>query len=125
MGGMSSVRTAWCSMGALGILALAGCGGAGANGPDKAKSVTPAAASSAADSSCSVENWCTEHGVPEEVCAQCNAKLAAEYQKKGDWCQEHNRPKSQCFLCSPERAEKFAAEYEAKYGKKPPTPDGT
>jgi len=104
---------------------IAGCGGAGANGPDKAKSVTPAAASPAADSSCSVENWCTEHGVPEDICAQCNAKVAAEYKQKGDWCKEHNRPESQCFLCNPKRAEKFAKDYEVKYGKKPPKPEGT
>jgi cobalt-zinc-cadmium efflux system membrane fusion protein len=48
--------------------------------------------------------------------------LAAEYKKKGDWCKEHNRPESQCFLCNPKRAAKFAAEYEAKYRKKPPKP---
>lgn len=38
----------------------------------------------------------------------------------GDWCKEHNRPESQCFVCDPKRADKFAAEYEAKYGSKPP-----
>jgi hypothetical protein len=64
--------------------------------------------------------WCDEHGVPEEVCAQCNARLAAEYQKKGDWCKEHDRPDSQCFLCHPELKERFAAQYRAKYGKEPP-----
>lgn len=69
--------------------------------------------------------WCSTHGVPEEICAQCNSKLAAEYQQKGDWCQEHNRPESQCFLCNPRLADKFAAEYEAKYGKKPPRWPGT
>ena len=68
-------------------------------------------------------NWCTEHGVPEDICAQCNAKVAAEYQQKGDWCKEHNRPESQCFLCNPKLEAKFAAEYEAKYGKKPPKPE--
>src|SRR5712692_2599251 len=64
--------------------------------------------------------WCDEHGVPEEVCGQCNAKLAAEFKKKGDWCKEHDRPESQCFLCQPELKEKFAAQYRAKYGKEPP-----
>ena len=67
-------------------------------------------------------NWCVEHGVPEDICALCNAKVAAEYKKKGDWCKEHNRPESQCFLCNPKLEAKFAAEYEAKYGKKPPKP---
>jgi cobalt-zinc-cadmium efflux system membrane fusion protein len=64
--------------------------------------------------------WCDEHGVPEEVCGQCNAKLAAEFKKKGDWCQDHDRPKSQCFQCDPKLKEKFAAQYRAKYGKEPP-----
>jgi cobalt-zinc-cadmium efflux system membrane fusion protein len=68
--------------------------------------------------------WCNEHGVPEEFCGQCNSKLAADFQKKGDWCKEHDRPDSQCFKCHPELQAKFAAQYEAKFGKKPPTPEG-
>ena len=67
--------------------------------------------------------WCNEHGVPEEECGQCNAKLAKEFQKKGDWCKDHDRPDSQCFICHPEKEAQFAARYEAKYGKKPPKPD--
>lgn len=66
--------------------------------------------------------WCGEHGVPEEVCALCSPKLAAEFQKKGDWCQKHNRPDSQCFVCHPELEAKFVAQYEAKFGEKPPKP---
>ena len=68
--------------------------------------------------------WCDEHGVPEEVCGQCNSKIAAEFQRKGDWCKEHDRPNSQCFVCHPELESKFAAQYEAKVGKKPPKPEG-
>jgi cobalt-zinc-cadmium efflux system membrane fusion protein len=64
--------------------------------------------------------WCVEHGVPEGSCAQCSTKLAAEFQKKGDWCKEHNRPESQCFICHPDFEAKFAAQYEAKFGTKPP-----
>ena len=67
--------------------------------------------------------WCPEHGVPEAICGQCNADGAAEFQKKGDWCKEHDRPDSQCFICHPELEAKFAAQYEAKYGKKPPKPE--
>ena len=67
--------------------------------------------------------WCNEHGVPEEVCAQCSSKVAADFQKKGDWCKDHERPDSQCFKCHPELAAKFAAKYEAKYGKQPPKPE--
>ena len=67
--------------------------------------------------------WCNEHGVPEEECAQCNSKIAAEFQKKGDWCKKHKRPDSQCFKCHPELQAKFAAKYEAKYGKQPPEPE--
>src|SRR5690606_8407001 len=68
--------------------------------------------------------WCDEHGLPEEVCSMCSAKVAADFQKKGDWCKEHDRADSQCFKCHPELEAKFAAQYEAKYGKKPPTPEG-
>lgn len=67
--------------------------------------------------------WCDEHGMPEEVCAQCSAKLAADFKRKGDWCAEHERPDSQCFVCHPELEAKFAAHYEAKYGKQPPKPE--
>src|SRR3954453_6148342 len=64
--------------------------------------------------------WCDEHGVPEEVCAQCNSKLVADFKAKGDWCAKHERPESQCFICHPEKQAEFAALYEAKFGKKPP-----
>jgi hypothetical protein len=64
--------------------------------------------------------WCAEHGVPEEICSQCNPKVASECKKKGDWCKEHDRAKSQCFKCNPKLKEKFAAQYRAKYGKEPP-----
>ena len=66
--------------------------------------------------------WCAEHGVPEDICAQCSSKVAADFQKKGDWCKQHDRPDSQCFLCHPELEAKFAKDYEAKEGKKPPKP---
>ncbi len=68
--------------------------------------------------------WCDEHGVPEEICGQCSPKVAAACQKKGDWCQDHDRPDSQCFLCHPELETRFAEKYEAKFGKKPPQPEG-
>lgn len=68
--------------------------------------------------------WCVEHGVPEEECALCDPSLVAKFKEAGDWCTEHNRPESQCFLCSPARFDKFAARYEAKFGKKPPKPSG-
>jgi hypothetical protein len=100
-------------------LALGACGGPGAQGPAGSKAAAPAAAAD----DCAVGGWCTEHRVPEEICAQCNAKVAAQFQQKGDWCKEHNRPESQCFLCNPKLEAKFAEEYEVKYGKKPPKPD--
>jgi len=64
--------------------------------------------------------WCSEHGVPEEVCTRCNSTLIAGIRDSKDWCDEHSRPDSQCFHCHPELQEKFAARYEAKYGEKPP-----
>jgi cobalt-zinc-cadmium efflux system membrane fusion protein len=95
-------------------LSLGGCGGTGAKGPEGTKPAAPSG------DGCAVAGWCTEHGVPEEICALCNPKIAAECQQKGDWCKEHSRPESQCFLCNPKLEAKFAAEYEAKHGKKPP-----
>lgn len=66
--------------------------------------------------------WCVEHGVPEEECALCDTDLVAEYKAKGNWCEEHSRPQAHCFKCDPDLFEKFAARYEAKYGKQPPKP---
>lgn len=100
----------------MATLMIGGCGNNATKEPESTKSATQVT------DACTVAGWCTEHGVPEELCAQCNAKVAAEYKKNGDWCKEHNRPESQCFLCNPKLADKFAAEYEAKYGKKPPKP---
>lgn len=97
---------------------LAGVIGCGSQAPS-----TPAAESSEQATASGHDHsgwWCTEHGVPEEVCALCNSKVAAEFQKNGDWCEEHNRPDSQCFICHPEKEAEFAAEYEARYGEKPP-----
>ena len=97
-------------------LTVAGCG----KSPEK--SPTAAAPSKAAASESHRHDgwWCDEHGVPEDVCAQCNAKLVANFKAKGDWCKEHERPDSQCFVCHPEKEDEFAAQYEAKYGKRPP-----
>ena len=66
--------------------------------------------------------WCPRHGIPEEECAMCKTKLAAEYREKGDWCEEHTRPDSLCFKCNPGYAEKYAKLYEAKFGHAPPKP---
>ncbi len=101
----------------LGTAALfsAGCGQARTGG--KAPRAT-ANARQAGDDSASW--WCREHGVPEHMCGQCNASLAADLKKKGDWCKEHDRPESQCFVCHPDLEQKFASQYEAKFGKKPP-----
>ena len=117
---MSWLRVVSFSMIALAGLLAAGCGKTPTTGPEAGQPATSAAATD--DHS---GWWCSEHGVPEAICAQCNAKVAVEYQKKGDWCQEHSRPESQCFLCNPKLADKFAAEYEAKFGKQPPKPEGT
>ena len=102
-------------MGAAPILFLSGCG---QSAPAPSESSTAAATDSAGHNH---EGWwCTEHGVPEEECAQCDSSLVAEFKEKGDWCEEHSRPESQCFICSPKRAEKFAARYVAKFGEEPP-----
>ena len=113
MKAMTWMRRASFSL--LTMLVVSGCGGQ-VNKPQSDKQAAPATEPVSAVA----VNWCVEHGVPEDICGQCNPKIAAECQKKGDWCKEHNRPESQCFLCNPKLADKFAADYEAKYGKKPP-----
>jgi hypothetical protein len=64
--------------------------------------------------------WCTEHGIPEEECSMCSARVEKECKAKGDWCDKHDRALSQCFICNPKRKEFYAAKYRAKYGKEPP-----
>jgi hypothetical protein len=112
---------ALCSLLAVSLLVLGGCSKGDPKGDPKAGQTkatsTPVAAKKVDDHS---GWWCDEHGVPEEICGQCNAKYAAECKKKGDWCEKHDRPDSQCFICHPELKEKFAAVYRAKYGKEPP-----
>jgi cobalt-zinc-cadmium efflux system membrane fusion protein len=66
--------------------------------------------------------WCTEHGVPEEVCTRCDSSLISGFKEKSDWCDDHDRPDSQCFVCHPELEAKFAARFEAKFGEAPPQP---
>ena len=102
------------------LVALAGCS-PDARNKEQAKAKMTKTAAKADDSE---TWWCKEHGIPEEICAQCNSKVAAEFKKKGDWCKEHDRPDSQCFICHPELKEKFAAQYRAKYGKEPPPMGG-
>src|SRR5262245_34593868 len=97
----------------IGVAALTGCNQDNAKGGRKGSQV----AKKHDDHS---DWWCAEHGVPENDCALCSSKVAAEFKKKGDWCKEHDRPDSQCFICHPEHKEKFAAQYRAKYGKEPP-----
>ena len=67
--------------------------------------------------------WCTEHGIPEEECSMCSAKVEKECKAKGDWCNEHDRAKSQCFKCDPKLKDKFAAKHRAKFGTEPPPID--
>lgn len=114
---MSNSKVIGWTASLLALLTLTACSKA----PEKAVSaVEPAKAAIAGHSH--DDWWCSEHGVPEEVCAQCNPKLVADFKAKGDWCNAHNRPESQCFICHPEKEAEFAALYEAKYGTKPPKP---
>ena len=104
---------------ALGVMMIGtgGCGSGGQPGTVEQTGDQDQAAHEVADHS---GWWCVEHGIPEDDCAMCNSRLAAEHREKGDWCDEHHRPESQCFICSPEKAETYAALYEAKYGETPP-----
>lgn len=96
---------------------LAGCGQEEKKPDEEKPAKTKATAKTAHDHS---GWWCNEHGMPEEVCARCNDKLAAKLKKKGDWCEEHDRPKSICFKCDPKLQEHWAAVYRDKLKKDPP-----
>ncbi|MFO1062797.1 MAG: RND transporter [Pirellulales bacterium] len=113
----SVVRRTVLGVCALGAVTFAGCG---ASQP----AATTAQSQSTGEASGGEHAgwWCGEHGVPEEECAQCDKTLVAKFKEAGDWCEKHNRPESQCFICNPENFEKFAARYEAKFGKKPEMP---
>jgi len=102
-------------MSAASVLFLSGCGQS-----DSAPSASSTAESESAPGHNYAGWWCTEHGVPEEECALCDASLVAAFKEDDDWCQEHSRPDSQCFVCHPELAEKFAARFTAKFGEEPP-----
>jgi hypothetical protein len=102
-------------------LAVVGCGKAG-DIPSAGTSVP--SAETVAESGHNLDGWwCSEHGVPEDDCSMCSTEAAAQCKAKGDWCKEHDRADSQCFVCHPELEAKFAARYEAKFGKKPPKPE--
>ena len=120
---ISVVRGAMLAALAVVGVALSGCGKAGT---DTAQAEKQPAEGADVQTVAAVDDggwWCPEHGIPEGICARCNSKLAAEFQEKGDWCEEHGRPESQCFLCHPDLEAKFAAQYEAKFGQKPPEPE--
>jgi hypothetical protein len=103
----------------VGLATALGCGQAGPR--STAASPSPQAAG---ESHRHAGWWCDEHGVPEDVCALCNSKLVPRFKAEGDWCKLHDRPDSECFVCHPQLEAEFAAQYEAKYGQKPPKPQG-
>lgn len=111
-----SGKTLSFSVGLMLLAAIIGCS-------DSAEKAAPSATSAASGGSSHAGWWCVEHGVPEGICARCDAKLVADFKAKGDWCGEHDRPESQCFICHPEKEAEFAAEYEAKFGSAPPKPE--
>jgi hypothetical protein len=102
-------------------LAACGCGGGGRSSKPAEGDGKTQAAKDKKETDTSHEGWwCDEHGIPEDECIMCNAKLKAEAKASGDWC-KHNRAKSQCFACNPSLKETFDARYRAKFpGKEPP-----
>ena len=53
-----------------------------------------------------------EHGVPADLCTQCNPELVAVFKEQGDWCEEHGVPESQCLKCNPKLTFTAAAPHE-------------
>ena len=120
------ITRSWVGIGAGLVLATALLGCNSESKPSAAGTAhgTPTADKTAETAAKHDGWWCVEHGIPEGICAQCSPKVAAEFKAKKDWSKEHDRPESQCFICHPELEATFAAQYEAKYGKKPPKPEG-
>ncbi len=110
------------ALGAAAVLAFAGCSGEEGRTPAKKGGATPVAKGGDKKGHDHSDWWCDEHGIPEEMCSMCSAKVAKECKAKGDWCEKHDRARSQCFVCEPALREHFAAMYRAKYGKEPPAP---
>jgi hypothetical protein len=102
---------------AFAILLSVGCSKESSKGQAAKKSVGQADAKKAHDHG---GWWCDEHGIPEHLCALCDARLAKQFKGQGDWCEQHDRPMSQCFKCNPKQQEYFAQMYREKYGKEPP-----
>lgn len=53
-----------------------------------------------------------EHGVPADLCTQCNPDLVPVFKAQGDWCEEHGVPESQCLKCNPKLTFTAAAPHE-------------
>lgn len=123
------MKTTWTSAALLaGALMLAGCGpqatqptGDGKGTPPSGDKKTPPTKDPSEEDG---GEWCNPHGVAEEECSMCNAKVAKKLKDAGDWCDKHERAKSQCFICDPTLLEKAKVAYKAKYGKDMPTPKG-
>jgi hypothetical protein len=104
-------------------LMVLGCGQQGPTGPKPAGQDKGPVVKKDDDKNKHEGWWCDEHGIPEDECSMCSAKVAKECKAKGDWCKEHDRAMSQCFYCKPDRREFYAAKYFAKFGKEPPPID--
>jgi hypothetical protein len=109
----------WTMRGAL-LAVLAAVVLIGGCGPGEAKKDDGKAEPTAKKETKHDDWWCKEHGIPEDECSMCSAKVAKECKAKGDWCDKHDRALSQCFICNPKRKEFYAAKYRARYGKEPP-----
>ena len=119
------MKAKWmCATLLVGAFVVAGCGpqanpttgdGKVAKGGEKAAPPTDPSGEDGGE-------WCNPHGLPEDECSMCNAKVAKKLKDAGDWCDKHDRAKSQCFICDPSLLEKAKVAYKAKYGKEMPTP---
>src|SRR5271166_3989817 len=99
----------WTIRGALAALLTASvllAGGCGSGNEPKKDGDKPVAVASGGKKDGKGETkhggwWCTEHGIPEDECSMCSAKVEKACKAKGDWCDQHNRALSQCFICNP------------------------
>lgn len=120
------MKTTWmCAALLVGAFAVAGCGPQAAPTTGDGKVAKATEKTTPTDPSAEDGGeWCNPHGVAEEECSMCNAKVAKKLKDAGDWCDKHDRAKSQCYICDPGLMEKAKVAYKAKYGKEMPTPKG-
>ena len=82
------------------LLLLAGAAACRKDAPPPTAAAAAAADAGAVRAAAVAVQLC-QHGVPPELCTQCEPALVDVFKAQGDWCEEHGVPESQCLKCNP------------------------